>query len=391
MTYGTGSYGATPYGAGDDAGLTLYWAIQPSGTANWANNATGGGYIRDGKDGTGSALSAGSYGSQAYTAAGQIDMAVAASGLTPGQSYEFGFVLYDPAAGEYSNVQVSAALRTAYLLSAASGTFSYSGDDAGLAFNRVLVASGGTFSHTGGDATFTYTPISGDDYTLACASGTFSYTGGAAGLAFNRVLSAASGTFSYSGGDVRLARGWTLAAASGTFSYSGGDASFLRTYVLSAGGGSFSFTGGDATFTYSGAPVVIEPPKQPGGGKSRKPRKRRLQVEIDGDVFDVESEEEAEAVLEKAAKEATETAKIAIERAAKAKRRPVRKIVRDAEKALTVPDVAVSPSLQSYADQMIGKIRAEYQSALSAIEIAAHRAQREREIEEDDEDVLMLL
>ena len=70
MTYGTGSYGSTPYGAGDDAGLTLYWAIQPSATANWADNATGGAQIRNGQDGAGSALPAGSYGSQAYTAAG---------------------------------------------------------------------------------------------------------------------------------------------------------------------------------------------------------------------------------------------------------------------------------------------------------------------------------
>ena len=69
----------------------------------------------------------------------------------------------------------------------------------------------------------------------------------------------------------------------------------------------------------------------------------------------------------------------------------MRKIVRDAEKALEVPAVSVPPSLQSYADQMIGQIRAEYQSALSAIEIAAHMAKREREIEEDDEEVLMLL
>ena len=105
----------------------------------------------------------------------------------------------------------------------------------------------------------------------------------------------------------------------------------------------------------------------------------------------IRDRQEAEEVLAEAAQKATETAKLAIERAAKAKRRPVRKIVRDAEKALEVPAVSVPPSLQSYADQMIGKIRAEYQSALSAIEIAAHMAKREREIEEDDEDVLMLL
>ncbi len=245
MTYGTAPYGSAGYGEAGGASVVLYWAVQPSGTTNWADNATGAGYIATGKDGTGAALPAGHYGSQEYTGPGTLDMAVAASGLTPGQSYEFGYVVYDSVS--YSNVVVSDSFRT---------------------------------------------------------------SGGAA---------------------------------------------------------------------------------QAGGGKSRKPRKRRLQVEIDGQVIEVATEQEAEAVLAEAAQKATETAKLAIERAVKAKRRPVRKIVRDAEKALTVPDVAVSPSLQSYADQMIGKIRAEYQSALSAIEIAAHMAQREREIEEDDEDVLMLL
>lgn len=247
MTYGTTTYGTGSYGAGEEesSDLVLYWAVQPSGTANWADNATGAGYIAGGLDGTGAALSAGSFGSQPYEGPGTIDMADLATGLTPGESYEFGYVVYDSVS--YSNVVVSDAFRT----------------------------SGG-------------------------------------------------------------------AAASG-------------------------------------------------GGKSRKPRKRRLQVEIDGQVIEVATEQEAEAVLAEAAQKATETAKLAIERAAKAKRRPVRKIVRDAEKALEVPAVSVPPSLQSYADQMIGKIRAEYQSALSAIEIAAHMAKREREIEEDDEEVLMLL
>ena len=245
MTYGTAPYGSAGYGEAGGASVVLYWAVQPSGTTNWADNATGAGYIAAGLDGTGAALPAGSFGSQEYTDAGEIDMLTSASGLTPGQSYEFGFVVYDSVS--YSNVVVSDSFRT---------------------------------------------------------------SGGAA---------------------------------------------------------------------------------QAVGGKSRKPRKRRYQVEIDGQVIEVATEQEAEEVLAEAAQKATETAKLAIERAAKAKRRPVRKIVRDAEKALEVPEVSVPPSLQSYADQMIGKIRAEYQSALSAIEIAAHMAKREREIEEDDEEVLMLL
>ena len=366
-------------------------------TAYWIAHATSGGTgtptgaqiaLGDQSDNSNAAFS----GYEAFTetaGTGTITEATATSGATAGIEYTVAWVIYDDVAANYSNV-TTGTFRTSYSLTASAGTFPYTGGTAGLAFNRVLIASGGTFSYTGGDATLTYTLASGDDYTLAAAGGTFSYSSEATGLAFNRVLGAASGTFSYSGGDANFSRGRTLSAAGGTFAYSGGDASFLRTYVLSAESGSFSLAGGDATFTYSGAPVV-EPPKQTGGGKSRKPRKRRYQVEIDGEVHEVESLQEAEEVLAEAAQKATETAKLAIERAAKAKRRPVRKIVRDAEKALTVPDVSVPPSLQSYADQMIGQIRAEYQSALSAIEIAAHMAKREREIEEDDEEVLMLL
>ena len=369
---------------------TAYWIANP--TSTWAAGTLSGAEIAAGLMADG-ATSAQFSGYEAFTetvGTGTITEATATSGATAGVEYTVAWVIYDPdATPQYSDVETGT-FRTSYSLTASAGTFSYTGGTAGLAFNRVLSAASGTFAYTGGDATLTYTPVSGDDYTLTAAGGTFSYSSEATGLAFNRVLVAASGTFSYSGGDANFSRGRTLSAAGGTFAYSGGDASFLRTYVLSAESGSFSLAGGDATFTYSGAPVV-EPPKQTGGGKSRKPRKRRYQVEIDGEVHEVESLQEAEEVLSEATQKATETAKLAVERASKAKRRPVRKIIRDAEKAFTVPKVSVPPRLQSYADQMIGQIRAEYQSALSAIEIAAHMAKREREIEEDDEEVLMLL
>lgn len=205
--------------------LIAYWIAHP--TTGWLVTPTGA-QIKDGflSDGTTSAAFSGFESGFATTGTIQIDETTAITTASAGVEYTQAWTVYDDVATTYSTPTVGA-LRTAYLLSAASGTFSYSGGDAGLAFNRVLVASGGTFSHTGGDATFTYTPISGDDYTLACASGTFSYTGGAAGLAFNRALIAASGTFSYAGGDARLARGLVLSAAGGTFSYSGGDATFV--------------------------------------------------------------------------------------------------------------------------------------------------------------------
>ena len=143
-----------------------------------------------------------------------------------------------------------------------------------------------------------------------------------------------------------------------------------------------------AVWTDTYVPPVVPPPNK-GGGKSK--RRRRYQLEIDGEVINVASPEEAQAVLADLAQKAQETAKVAIERAAKAKRRPVRKVVGDARKALHIPEIATSPDFRDLANQIIGQIKAEYQSALSAIEIAAHMARRDRETEEDDEEILMLL
>ncbi|MDQ5942321.1 MAG: hypothetical protein QG572_1136, partial [Pseudomonadota bacterium] len=66
---------------------------------------------------------------------------------------------------------------------------------------------------------------------------------------------------------------------------------------------------------------------------------------------------EAQAVLADLAQKAQETAKVAIERAAKAKRRPVRKVVGDARKALHVPEIATSPDFRDLANQIIGQIK----------------------------------
>lgn len=197
--------------------VTLYWIVQADATATPT-----GAQIVAGQDGTGATALAS--GSEAYTAAGDYSEASPITGRTAGAAYEQAWVAYD--GSTYSSVETST-IRAAYLLSAAGGTFAYTGGAAGLSFNRVLSAAGGTFANTGGNATLTYTPVSGDDYTLSAAGGTFSYSSEATGLAFNRALIAASGTFSYAGGDARLARGLVLSAAGGTFSYSGGDATFV--------------------------------------------------------------------------------------------------------------------------------------------------------------------
>ena len=137
--------------------------------------------------------------------------------------------------------------------------------------------------------------------------------------------------------------------------------------------------------------TYVAPTSQTGGGRSKKPRKRKYQVEVDGEIFDVSSIEEAEEVLEKVKESADATAKLAVERANKAKRKPLRQVIKDAKRTLQVPEVVVPPDLRDFANQLIGQIKANYESAISAIEIGARMARIEREIDEDDEELMMLL
>ena len=356
----------------------LYWIVQADATATPT-----GAQIVAGQDGTGAAALAS--GSEAYTAAGDYSEASPITGLSAGTAYEQAWVAYD--GSTYSSV-VTATITTWFTssgaLSAQAATVN------GTATHLTLHTSTGALAAQ--SATVAGTAVHPHIATgaLTAQSGTVAGTADHSVPGVNDATGALSAQSAVVSG---TAAHYLLHASTGALSaqaatVAGTAAHYTlhtSTGALEAGSATVSGTAVDET-TY--VPPV---PQQSGGGKSRKPRKRRYQVEIDGEVHEVESLQEAEEVLAEAAQKATETAKLAIERAAKAKRRPVRKIVRDAEKALEVPAVSVPPSLQSYADQMIGQIRAEYQSALSAIEIAAHMARREREIEEDDEEVLMLL
>ena len=134
----------------------------------------------------------------------------------------------------------------------------------------------------------------------------------------------------------------------------------------------------------------VAPTPMTGAGKSRKPR-RRIEVEVDGKVISVSSVEEAHAVLEDLREQAEKIAAKTIERAAVRTKTPVRKVLQDARKALQVPEIVAPKSLRDAANQIIGDIRSQYEFALASVEIAAFLAKREREIEEDDEEVLLLL
>jgi hypothetical protein len=117
-----------------------------------------------------------------------------------------------------------------------------------------------------------------------------------------------------------------------------------------------------------------------------RPKKKKHQVEINGEVYDADSEAEALYMLEKVKEEAEKTAALALERATKALKKPVRKILQDARKALKPPVVEVE-ELPSEAEQILKEIDELYKDTLMKVEIAALL----RKQEEDEEEAILLM
>lgn len=161
-------------------------------------------------------------------------------------------------------------------------------------------------------------------------------------------------------------------------------------YTLHAATGSLVADAAELSGSARDETTYVAPAPKTGAGRAKKSR-RRYEVEVDGEVIGVSSPEEAQQVLEQVREKAIQTAQVAVERAAKGVKRPMRQVMRDARKTLEVPQISVSPSLRDYANQIIGDIRAQFDSAYASIEIAARLARREAEIEQDDEEILLLL
>jgi hypothetical protein len=139
---------------------------------------------------------------------------------------------------------------------------------------------------------------------------------------------------------------------------------------------------------HSGPGAVVTAPET-GAGKPKKPRKRRYQVEIDGEVLEVSSLQEAQDVLEKVKEEAEATARVAVERAAKAKKRDDHSVRKDARRTLIPPEVE-SRSFPNLAKEINAEIERTYQSAINTIEIALLLRKADQE-DEDDVEILLLL
>lgn len=144
--------------------------------------------------------------------------------------------------------------------------------------------------------------------------------------------------------------------------------------------GSMALEGSTVTITVSlGAQTVVP------AGRSRKRRGQRYFVEIDGQQFLVDSQQQAQALLERARalaeRESEKAAEQVVQKFTKKARIP--------EVRLETPVVSVSPELEQDLSPLIADIQRLYERAAATAEI---RLRMERIAQDDDdEDELLLL
>jgi hypothetical protein len=139
----------------------------------------------------------------------------------------------------------------AYTLTAATGSYTLSGQAAALTVTRKLTADAGAFTLTGQAAGVAA------GRRLTAETGSHTLSGQAAGLTVTRRLTADAGTFALTGQAAGLRPARVLTAATGAFALTGQAAALtydpLTAYSLTAAAGAYSLTGQAATLTYSGA------------------------------------------------------------------------------------------------------------------------------------------
>lgn len=229
------------------------------------------------------------------------------------------------------------------------------------------------------------------DFEISCISGVYTWTGNSATIIATRTLFAGTGVYTWTGYDANLIKFTerTLQPNSGVYSWVGSDAIFSRPRTMVLDTGTFSWIGQNAVLTYTdvnGRAEEGDPGRRRNDAGGRKKRKK-YEVEIDGEVYLANSEDEALHILEKTKEEAEATAKLAIERATRAERRPVRKALADAKKALQTPEIDVSEVISEPAQVIRDEIDELYKDALRTIEIAALM----RKQAEDEEEALLLM
>lgn len=146
-----------------------------------------------------------------------------------------------------SAIQVSS-----YLLSAACGTFTATGQTAALKQNRNFIGTAGTFSLVGAASSLVR------NYYLAATAGSYALAGQAASLTYQRLpFAAESGTFVLEGQDIQLLLAKPLFAEATNFAVTGQDAGLSRLDAkVTADVGAFTISAENANLSIP-VPTVI--------------------------------------------------------------------------------------------------------------------------------------
>lgn len=134
------------------------------------------------------------------------------------------------------------ATTASYVLAAAAGSYSVTGNTTALQVGRFVGLSPGSYAIAGAAASLTL------GHPLAAAPGTYAITGQATKLPTGRKLGLAAGAYSVTGQSAILRVGWKLGPAAGAYVLNGDAANLTAStgaahFTLAAGVGSYSITG----------------------------------------------------------------------------------------------------------------------------------------------------
>lgn len=148
------------------------------------------------------------------------------------------------AAGAYTLTGTAATLRRNLPLIAGAGSYTLTGSAASLLHKYILAAGAGSYAMTGTPATLKH------GFAVAAGAGSYALTGTAASLRKTWLLGAGAGSYLFTGTAVTLTKAslstYTLAAGAGAYVFTGTAASLLHKYIVTAGAGSYTFAGSDA-------------------------------------------------------------------------------------------------------------------------------------------------
>jgi hypothetical protein len=154
-------------------------------------------------------------------------------------------------------------------LTAASGSYSFTGTNASVLHKWIDTAGVGSYTLTGAVASplhkWIVTAASGSysligtaaavlhGWRVTSAAGSYVFTGTAVSVLHQWKVTAGAGSYVVTGAPASLLHAWRLTAAAGSYTINGQAASLLHKWRLTAAGGSYAITGSAATLTVSSA------------------------------------------------------------------------------------------------------------------------------------------